>query len=123
MRFINSLCPPALLYLIFTSIHMGLDLSLGRYATAAIKGGMAIAGVVILDALCSVELGIISWVIVATPFIMVALASSIALGLGLDHMIHEKFSGLTFDTSMNRDKYVTMLSKNQELPLSANSVQ
>ena len=123
MRFINSLCPPALLYLIFTSIHMGLDLSLGRYATAAIKAGMAIAGVVILDALCSVELGIISWVIVGTPFIMVALASSIALGMGLDHMIHEKFSGLTFDTSMNRDKYVTMLSKNQELPLSANSVQ
>jgi hypothetical protein len=92
MRFIDSLCPPALLYLIYTVVHIGLDLSLGRFATAGIKLIMGVSGVVILDALCGVDLGIVSWAIVATPFIMVALASSISLGLGMDHLLHEKFT-------------------------------
>lgn len=92
MRFIDSLCPPALLYLIYTVVHIGLDLSLGRFATAGIKLIMGVSGVVILDALCGVDLGIVSWAIVATPFIMVALASSISLGLGMDRLLHEKFA-------------------------------
>jgi hypothetical protein len=97
MRFIDALCPPALLYLLFVVVHVGLDLSMRQFATALIKMVMGVAGVVILDALCSVDLGIVSWAIVATPFIMVALASSISLGLGLDRMlmnsINEGFSG------------------------------
>jgi hypothetical protein len=95
MRFLDSLCPPALLYAIYSAIHVGLDVILGRFATAAIKGVMAVLGVVVLDALCGVDLGIVSWAIVATPFIMVALASSISLGLGIDRMaaqaVREKF--------------------------------
>ena len=59
MRFIDSLCPPALLYLIYTVVHIGLDLSLGRFATAAIKLIMGVSGVVILDALCGVDYGCI----------------------------------------------------------------
>ena len=74
MRFIDSLCPPALLYLLYITVHVGLDLSLGLFLTAAAKVLMGVAGVVILDALCSVDLGVVSWVIIATPFIMVALA-------------------------------------------------
>jgi hypothetical protein len=91
MRFIDALCPPALLYLLYVVIHTGLDLSLGRFGTAVIKTVMGISGVVILDALCSVDLGIVSWVIVATPFIMVALASSISLGLGIDRATYGPF--------------------------------
>ena len=87
MRFIDELCPPALLYLLFVVVHVGLDLSLRQFATALIKVVMGVSGVIILDALCSVDLGIVSWAIVATPFIMVALASSISLGLGLDRMM------------------------------------
>ena len=84
---------------------------------------MGLAGVVILDALCSVDLGIVSWAIVATPFIMVALATSISLGLGIDRqaskLVKEGFSGLTYDNVKNRDKVVTSL-KNEAgaLPLS-----
>jgi len=96
ITFIESLCPPALLYLLYSVIHLAFDVSLGLYATALIKLVMMVVGVVILDALCGVELGIVSWAIVATPFIMVALASSISLGLGLDRMLassmHEHFS-------------------------------
>ncbi len=92
MRFIDSLCPPALLYLLYTTIHVGLDISLSLFASALVKIAMGIAGTVILDALCGVDLGIVSWAIVATPFLMVAVAGSITLGLGMDRMLYEKFS-------------------------------
>lgn len=109
MRFIDELCPPALLYLLFVVVHVGLDLSLRHFATALIKVVMGVSGVIILDALCSVDLGIVSWAIVATPFIMVALASSISLGLGLDRMMmnamREGFAGdLVRDTSHAKKK-------------------
>jgi len=123
ISFIESLCPPALLYLLYSIIHIALDTSLGLYATALIKLVMALAGVVILDALCSVELGIVSWAIVATPFIIVALASSISLGLGLDRMlasaIRETF--LSGDNLKNRDRLVTTLKDQDALPLSTTS--
>ena len=126
MRFIDLLCPPALLYLLYIVVHIGLDLSTGLWATAVMKVVMGLAGVVILDALCSVDLGVVSWAIVATPFIMVALATSISLGLGIDRqaskLVKEGFSGLTYDNVKNRDKVVTSL-KNEAgaLPLSQDS--
>ena len=123
MRFIDALCPPALLYLLYVTIHTGLDLSLGRFATAAIKTVMGIAGVVILDSLCSVDLGIVSWAIVATPFLMVALASSISLGLGIDRAVADSFSNpLTGDNLKNRDRIVSHLKQNDASPVSTSSM-
>ena len=126
MRFLDSLCPPALLYALYTIIHVGLDLTLGRFATAIIKTVMGVAGVVILDGLCGVDLGIVSWAIVATPFIMVALASSISLGLGLDRMMartmKEGFQPLTGDNLKNRDRLVTPLKEGDALPLSTSAM-
>jgi hypothetical protein len=126
--FIEALCAPALLYLLYTTIHIALDLSLGMYATSAIKLIMGLAGVVVLDALCSVDLGVVSWAIIVTPFIMVALASSISLGLGIDRMaaklVTEKFnnSPLTGDNLKNRDKLVTQLKNQDALPLSSSFI-
>lgn len=127
MRFIDSLCPPALLYALYSTIHVGLDLSLGLFATAGIKAIMAVAGVVILDALCGVDLGIVSWAIVATPFIMVALASSISLGLGIDrmasHAMKEGFSTpFTGDNKKNRDRLVSAFKDADALPLSTSAL-
>ena len=127
--FIEALCPPALLYLLYTMIHVALDLSLGLYATSLIKVVMGLAGVVILDALCSVDLGVVSWAIVVTPFIMVALASSISLGLGLDRMLamsmKEGFTVmnlLTGDNLKNRDRIISPLKNQDALPLSSSSI-
>lgn len=126
MRFIDMLCPPALLYLLYIVVQVGLDLSLGLFLTAGVKIIMGVAGTVILDALCSVELGVVSWAIIATPFVMVALATSISLGLGLDRMaaqyVQEKFSPLAADNKKNRDKYVTQLKQQDALPLSSTSM-
>ncbi len=95
MRFIDALCPPALLYLLYIVVQIGLDLSLGLFATAGIKLVGGIAGTFVLDALCGVDLGIVSWVIVATPFIMTALATTISLGIGLDRMIFQTVEKFT----------------------------
>lgn len=93
---------------------------------AVFKVLAGVAGTVILDAFCGVELGVVSWAVIATPFIMVALASSIALGLGMDRMVakyvKETFTPLTGDNLKNRDKYVTQLKNQDALPLSSTSL-
>jgi hypothetical protein len=113
--------------MLYVVIHTGMDLSLGRFATAAIKTVMGVAGVVILDALCSVDLGIVSWAIVATPFIMVALASSISLGLGIDRMasslVKDGFTNpLTGDNLKDRDQVVSHLKQQDASPVSTSSL-
>lgn len=127
MRFIDALCPPALLYLLYSVIHVGLDLSQGLFATAAVKTVMGLAGVVVLDTLCGIELGVVSWAIIATPFLMMALATSISLGLGMDRavarLLQEKFQGpLTGDNLKNRDVLVTQLKQEDASPISTSSL-
>ncbi len=120
IQFIDFLCPPALLYILYTTIHVGLDLSLGMYMTALIKAGMGVAGAIILDALCSVDLGIVSWAIVATPFIMVALASSISLGLGIDRLASQVVKE-TFKTKSD-SKDEKEKDKKNDLPVQSNKI-
>ena len=124
MRLIEELCPPAVLYLLYMVVHVGLDLSLGMYLTAAVKVITGIAGVFVLNAFCEVDLGLVSWVVISTPFIITALATSIAMGLNLDHglteLMKEKFT-LTADDKKNRDLYVTQL-KGGEAPFSTSSM-
>jgi hypothetical protein len=126
MRFIDVLCPPALLYLLYVVIQVGLDISLGLWVTAAVKIVGGLAGTIILDTLCGVELGVVSWAIVATPFLMTAAATTISLGLGIDRMaakfVQEKFTPLTADNKKNRDIYVTQLKQQDALPLSSSSM-
>jgi hypothetical protein len=125
MRFIENLCPPAMLYLLYTTIHVGLDLSLGHFFTAVVKVVMGVAGVIVLDTLCGIDLGIVSWAIIATPFIMVALASSITLGLGLDRLAAHYTEGftapLTGDNKKKRDTLVSQINPDPEQQLTSSS--
>ena len=63
--------------------------------TGTVKAVSGAAGAIILDILCDIDLGIVSWFIIATPFIITSLATSIALGIGIDRMfintVSEKF--------------------------------
>jgi hypothetical protein len=98
MRFIEQLCPPALLYLIFLVIQLGLDLSLGLWITFAIKLFVGFAVVVLLDTFCGIGLSPVSWFLVAAPFVMTALATAISMSTGFDEIIlvqtsTEKFTG------------------------------
>jgi|LakMenEpi03Aug12_release.lakeMendotaPanAssembly.Ray.scaffolds.fasta_scaffold00948_11 hypothetical protein len=87
MRIIEDLCPPATLYLLFIAIQSGLDVARSNFVTAGIKLLTGAAGAILLDILCDIDLGVVSWFIIATPFIITTLATSIAMGIGIDRMI------------------------------------
>lgn len=87
MRFIEDLCPPALLYLIFLVVNLGFDVSLGLWVTAVIKIVFGVAVIVVLDMFCGVGLSVVSWVLVATPFVITALATAIAIGTSFDELV------------------------------------
>jgi len=87
---------------------------------------MGVAGVVILDSLCSVDLGIVSWVIVATPFLMVAVASSISLGLGIDRaasrLLTEGFNQPLSGDNLKKNDTALPVLKDVASPVSTSSI-
>ena len=87
MRFIDSLCPPALLFVLFIAVQIALDISLGLFLTAAMKFGFGVLGAFVLNMLCGVQLGVVSWALVATPFIVTSLATAISMGLDADYRV------------------------------------
>ena len=103
MRFIEDLCPPALLYLIFLVIQVGLDVSLGLWITLLIKFVLGIAVVVVLDMFCSVDLGVVSWFLVAAPFLITALGTAIAIGTNFDAWMMESVKEQFLDASVKTD--------------------
>ena len=81
----NSLCPPALIYLIFSVTQIVIDTVKGLYNTAIIKIWVAIIFTILLNYLCQIGLGIISWLIVFIPFVLMTLIVAILLFMfGLD---------------------------------------
>ena len=59
---------------------------------AALKAVVGVAIVVILNSFCSVNLGVVSWVVVATPFVITVLATAISIGTQYDVKTKENFS-------------------------------
>ncbi len=79
------LCPPALIYLIFSLTQIVIDTINGLYNTAVVKVWVTFIFTILLNYLCSLGLGIISWVIVFIPFILMTIIVSILLLMfGLD---------------------------------------
>ena len=86
MKFIENLCPPALLYALFLAIQLGFDVADFAWITAGTKVLFGGATILILDLLCRLDLGIVAWFIMAGPFIITALATSVAMGLQIDRL-------------------------------------
>lgn len=111
MRIIEDLCPPALLYLIFLVVQLGLDASLGMWATAVVKAILGFATVIVLDTLCGIELGVVSWFLVATPFLITALATAIAMGTHFDDIVLQRV----------QEKFVDKEARDDDLPEDTNN--
>jgi len=80
-----NLCPPALIYVVFSITQIIIDLFKGLYNTAFFK--VIVMGMVtlLLNALCQGGLGIISWIIVFIPFILMTVIVTMLLYIfGLD---------------------------------------
>ena len=81
----STLCPPALVYLVFSVTQIVIDTVKGQYNTAMFKLLISLLFVVLLNSLCANGLGIVSWVIVFVPFIFMTVIVSILLVMfGLD---------------------------------------
>lgn len=113
MQVIESLCPPALLFVIFLAVQLGLDAALGLYATFVVKAILGAAAVVVLDMFCGIELSVVSWFLVATPFLITALATAISIGTGFDKKV---LNGLVYET------FLVKSAKTDDLPADSNAV-
>jgi len=111
MRIIEDLCPPALLYLIFLVVQLGLDASLGMWVTLVVKAILGFATVIVLDTLCGIELGVVSWFLVATPFLITALATAIAIGTRFDDIVLQRI----------QEKFVDKEARDTDLPEDTNN--
>jgi len=81
----QNLCPPALIYLLFSITQVVIDTVKGLYNTALVKVWVAFVFTILLNYLCNLGLGIISWLIVFIPFLLMTLVVAILLLMfGLD---------------------------------------
>jgi hypothetical protein len=87
MRFVEELCPPALLYLIFLVVQLGLDAGLGLWITFAVKLIVGLFFVYLLNTFCGIGLTPVSWFVVAAPFVITALATAMSMQMNLDQVI------------------------------------
>ena len=84
---IHTLCPPALIYLIFSLTQIIIDTFKGLYKIAFFKFIVMIIFTILLNTLCSEGLGIISWIIVFVPFFLMSIVTAILIFMfGLDPM-------------------------------------
>ena len=76
---IDSLCPPAVLYLGFSVIQIVIDLFRGQQNSAFLKVIVMIVFTILLNQLCIGGLTILSWFIVFIPFILMTYVTTILL--------------------------------------------
>ena len=74
-----NLCPPAIIYLIFSITQILIDLYNGLYNTVAMKVIVTVMVTILLNILCLRGLNVISWIIVFIPFILMTVIVSLLL--------------------------------------------
>lgn len=82
---LQNLCTPALIYLIFSITQITIDIFKKDYNVALVKFTVAFVFTILLNYLCSSGLGIVSWIIVFIPFILMSvIVSYILTFFGID---------------------------------------
>lgn len=80
-----NLCSPALIYLIFSMTQVIVDSIKGLYNVAILKFIMMVLFTLLLNILCQRGLGLVSWIIVFVPFVLMSVITAILLFVfGLD---------------------------------------
>ena len=80
-----QLCPPALIYLIFSITQVTIDSVKGEYNTALVKIWVAFIFTILLNYLCQQGLGVVSWLIVFIPFMLMSvIVTMLLIMFGLD---------------------------------------
>ena len=80
-----NLCPPAIIYVIFSITQILIDSYKGLYNTAIMKMIVTVMVTLLLNILCERGLSVVSWIIVFIPFILMTVIVSLLLYVfGLD---------------------------------------
>ena len=66
----DSICPPALIYLAFSLTQIIIDTFKGLYNTAFFKFIVMITITILLNTLCQGGMSVISWILVFIPFML-----------------------------------------------------
>jgi len=99
---IKNICPPALIFIIFSLVQMIFDVLQGAYNTAFFKGVVLIMVGILLNLLCQRGLSVVSWIIVFIPFIFISVIVAVLLyAFGLDP--NTGMLNTTPDTDENKD--------------------
>ena len=113
-----NLCAPAIIYLIFSITQILIDTYNGLHNTAMMKIIVTIMVTVLLNILCEKGLGIVSWLIVFIPFILMTLIVSILLYVfGLDTS-----TGKLKNNNMNVDSHGNIIVYNPDYNPNINPV-
>tara|TARA_B100001093_G_scaffold295838_1_gene282135 strand:+ start:370 stop:720 length:351 start_codon:yes stop_codon:yes gene_type:complete len=76
---LENICPPAMLYIVFSITQIIIDIFKNLYNTAFLKFIVMIIFTIALNLLCKAGLGVISWFIVFVPFIMMTIITTLLL--------------------------------------------
>ena len=88
---LQQICAPALIYLVFSMTQVVIDTVKGTYNIAFIKLWVTLIFTILLNFLCNKGLGIISWIIVFIPFILMTVIVTMNLFMfGLDPITGRK---------------------------------
>ncbi len=76
---LQPLCMPALIYFIFSFTHVIIDMYKEQYSKAMIEFWISAVFTLLLNVLCQQGLGIISWLIISIPFILMTTIAALLL--------------------------------------------
>jgi len=74
-----NLCSPALIYVAFSITQIVIDTFKGLYNQSLMKLFVMVMITILLNSLCVSGMGVVSWIIVFIPFIMMSIISSVLL--------------------------------------------
>ena len=81
----EKLCPPAAIFLVFMIIQISIDSAKGYLNSALMKVWVGILLTILLNYLCSNGLGIVSWLFIFIPFVLMTVIITVLLFMfGLD---------------------------------------
>jgi len=76
---LDTLCPPALLYLGFSLTQIIIDIFKNMYNTAIMKFIVMVVFTIVLNVICASGLTVVAWMLVFIPFILMTIITSILL--------------------------------------------
>jgi len=76
---LGALCMPALIYAIYATTIVVIDLYRGLYNTAFVETLIGIMFTLLLNMLCKRGLTVLSWVVVSIPFILMTVVAAILI--------------------------------------------